>query len=124
MCRAAATALRFGAAGALAAAAHASSTAVALLVSAVARAHHRRRLAAHAPSADDETCVAEAARAMRALAAEARVDWFEQPLGKRELEGLRALRRQTGQPLGSRRKCEHSEMLLEPRLAGMVVISE
>lgn len=67
MCRAAATALRFGAAGALAAAAHASSTAVALLVSAVARAHHRRRLAAHAPSADDETCVAEAARALQEL---------------------------------------------------------
>jgi L-alanine-DL-glutamate epimerase-like enolase superfamily enzyme len=36
--------------------------------------------------------VPEAARAMRALAAVARVEWFEQPLAKRNLEGLHTLR--------------------------------
>ena len=42
---------------------------------------------------------AEAARAMRTLAGAAQVAWFEQPLGKRNLEGLRALRQQTGLPV-------------------------
>ena len=41
----------------------------------------------------------EAARAMRALAGVARVEWFEQPLGRRNLEGLRALRQQTELPV-------------------------
>ncbi len=50
--------------------------------------------------------VAEAARAMRALAAEARVDWFEQPLGKRDLDGMRALRRQTGLPVMADESCQ------------------
>ena len=68
LCRAAAAALRLGAAGALAAAAHASSTAAALLVSALARAYHRRQLAAYAPSpGDDEACVIETAGALREL---------------------------------------------------------
>lgn len=49
--------------------------------------------------------VPEAARAMRALAAVARVEWFEQPLAKRNLEGLRALRHQTGLPVMADESC-------------------
>lgn len=49
--------------------------------------------------------VAEAGRAMRALAGEARVEWFEQPLGRRDLEGMRALRRMTGLPVMADESC-------------------
>ena len=43
--------------------------------------------------------IPEAARAMRALAAEATVAWFEQPLFRHNLEELRFLRAQTGLPV-------------------------
>ena len=43
--------------------------------------------------------VPEASRAMRALAAEATVAWFEQPLPRHNLDGLRMLRAQSGIPL-------------------------
>jgi L-alanine-DL-glutamate epimerase-like enolase superfamily enzyme len=42
--------------------------------------------------------VPDAVHAMRTLADAAPVAWFEQPLGRRNLEGLRALRLQTGLP--------------------------
>jgi L-alanine-DL-glutamate epimerase-like enolase superfamily enzyme len=41
--------------------------------------------------------VPEAARAMRALGAEATVAWFEQPLDRHDLDGMRCLRQQSGQ---------------------------
>ncbi|MGH2375611.1 MAG: mandelate racemase/muconate lactonizing enzyme family protein, partial [bacterium] len=40
--------------------------------------------------------VPEAAAAIRALAAEAKIAWIEQPLGRENLEGMRLLRQQTG----------------------------
>jgi muconate cycloisomerase len=43
--------------------------------------------------------VPNAARSMRALAAEATVGWFEQPLGRHNLDGLRMLRLQSGLPV-------------------------
>jgi muconate cycloisomerase len=49
--------------------------------------------------------VPEAARAMRTLAAAAPVAWFEQPLGRRNLEGARALRLQTGLPVMADESC-------------------
>ena len=49
--------------------------------------------------------VPEAARAMRALGGLARVEWFEQPLCKRNLEGLQALRQQTGLPVMADESC-------------------
>lgn len=50
--------------------------------------------------------VSEAARAMRALAGIAPVAWFEQPLGRRNLEGLRALRLMTGLPVMADESCQ------------------
>jgi len=50
--------------------------------------------------------VPEAARAMRALAAEAPIAWFEQPLGRRHLEGLHDLRRITGLPVMADESCQ------------------
>ncbi len=49
--------------------------------------------------------VPEAVRAMRTLADAAPVAWFEQPLGRRHLEGLRALRLQTGLPVMADESC-------------------
>ncbi len=43
--------------------------------------------------------VPEAATAIRTLAAEARVAWIEQPLGRANLDGLRLLRGRTGVPI-------------------------
>lgn len=43
--------------------------------------------------------IPEAARSMRVLAAEANVAWFEQPLFRHNLEGLRFLRAQSGLPV-------------------------
>jgi muconate cycloisomerase len=43
--------------------------------------------------------VPEASRAMAALAAEARVAWFEQPLGRANLAGMRLLRQQAVAPI-------------------------
>jgi muconate cycloisomerase len=43
--------------------------------------------------------IAEAGRAMTALAAVAPVAWFEQPLARRNLEGLRTLRQRTALPV-------------------------
>lgn len=43
--------------------------------------------------------VPQAARAMGALAAEAAVAWFEQPLSRNNLDGLRLLRSQSGLPV-------------------------
>jgi len=43
--------------------------------------------------------IAEAGRAMTALAAVASVAWFEQPLARRNLEGLRTLRQRTALPV-------------------------
>jgi L-alanine-DL-glutamate epimerase-like enolase superfamily enzyme len=43
--------------------------------------------------------IPEAVRAMRVLAAEATVAWFEQPLHRHNLEGLRFLRAQSGLPV-------------------------
>lgn len=50
--------------------------------------------------------VPEAVRAMRALADAAPVSWFEQPLGRRNLEGMRALRLQTGLPVMADESCQ------------------
>lgn len=50
--------------------------------------------------------VPEAARAMRALAAVAPVAWFEQPLGRRDLAGLRSLRHSTGLPVMADESCQ------------------
>ena len=50
--------------------------------------------------------VPEAARAMRTLAAAAPVAWFEQPLGRHNLEGLRALRLMTGLPVMADESCQ------------------
>jgi len=43
--------------------------------------------------------VPEAARAIRALAAEAPIAWIEQPLARANLDGMRLLRQQTGVPI-------------------------
>ncbi len=43
--------------------------------------------------------VPEAANAIRALAAEAKIAWVEQPLGRANLDGLRLLRQRTGVPI-------------------------
>ncbi|OYW17226.1 MAG: hypothetical protein B7Z55_12970, partial [Planctomycetales bacterium 12-60-4] len=50
--------------------------------------------------------VPEAALAMRTLSAAALVAWFEQPLGRRNLEGARALRLQTGLPVMADESCQ------------------
>ena len=57
-------------------------------------------------SPEDLAAVTAVARAVRTLAGAARVEWFEQPLGKRNLEGLRALRRQTGLPVMADESCQ------------------
>ena len=43
--------------------------------------------------------VPEAANAIRALAAEAKIAWVEQPLGRANLDGVRLLRQRTGVPI-------------------------
>lgn len=43
--------------------------------------------------------VPDAARAMRALSTEATVAWYEQPLGRHNLDGMRLLRLQSGVPV-------------------------
>jgi len=47
-----------------------------------------------------------AAEAMRALAAEAKVAWFEQPLNRHNLTGLRLLRQQSGLPVMADESCQ------------------
>src|SRR6266849_2916514 len=44
-------------------------------------------------------CVAEAARAIEALAAAAQISWIEQPLPPHDLEGMRLLRQRTSVPI-------------------------
>jgi L-alanine-DL-glutamate epimerase-like enolase superfamily enzyme len=50
--------------------------------------------------------VAEAARAMRAFAAVAPVAWIEQPLPRRNLDGLRMLRQMTALPIMADESCQ------------------
>ena len=50
--------------------------------------------------------VAEAGRAMRALAAVAPIAWFEQPLPRRNLDGLRMLRQMTALPIMADESCQ------------------
>jgi muconate cycloisomerase len=50
--------------------------------------------------------VAEAARAMKAFAAVAPVAWFEQPLPRRNLDGLRALRHMSALPVMADESCQ------------------
>jgi len=52
------------------------------------------------------TSVAEAARAMKAFAAIAPIAWIEQPLPKRNLDGLRALRQMTALPVMADESCQ------------------
>jgi len=51
--------------------------------------------------------VAEAGRAMRALAAVAPIAWFEQPLPRRNLDGLRMLRQMTALPIMADESCQN-----------------
>lgn len=50
--------------------------------------------------------VAEAARAMKAFAAVAPIAWIEQPLPKRNLDGLRMLRQMTALPIMADESCQ------------------
>jgi L-alanine-DL-glutamate epimerase-like enolase superfamily enzyme len=50
--------------------------------------------------------VAEAARAMKAFAAVAPVAWIEQPLPRRNLDGLRALRHMSAMPVMADESCQ------------------
>lgn len=52
------------------------------------------------------TSVAEAARAIDAFAAIAKIDWIEQPLPRRNLEGLRILRQRCGVPIMADESCQ------------------
>ncbi|MFN7920986.1 MAG: enolase C-terminal domain-like protein [Bryobacteraceae bacterium] len=49
--------------------------------------------------------VSEAAQAMRSFASAATIAWVEQPLGRRNLDGLRALRTMTGLPVMADESC-------------------
>jgi L-alanine-DL-glutamate epimerase-like enolase superfamily enzyme len=51
-------------------------------------------------------CVADAARAIEALAGEARIAWIEQPLPRHDLEGLRILRQKTSVPIMADESCQ------------------
>ena len=50
--------------------------------------------------------VAEAARAVDALAAAARIAWVEQPLPRHDLDGLRLLRQRTAVPIMADESCQ------------------
>jgi len=49
--------------------------------------------------------VAEAARAIEALAAETRIAWIEQPLPRRDLDGMRLLRKKVSVPIMADESC-------------------
>jgi L-alanine-DL-glutamate epimerase-like enolase superfamily enzyme len=51
-------------------------------------------------------CVAEAARAIEALASVARIAWIEQPLPRHDLDGLRLLRQRTSVPIMADESCQ------------------
>jgi muconate cycloisomerase len=51
------------------------------------------------------SCVAEAAAAIDAFAAVARIAWVEQPLPRHDLDGLRLLRQRTGAPIMADESC-------------------
>jgi muconate cycloisomerase len=51
-------------------------------------------------------CVAEAARAIEALAAGARIAWIEQPLPRNDIDGLRLLRQRTSVPIMADESCQ------------------
>jgi muconate cycloisomerase len=50
--------------------------------------------------------VAEAARAIEALSAEARIAWIEQPLPRRDLDGMRLLRKKVSVPIMADESCQ------------------
>ena len=51
-------------------------------------------------------CVAEAARAIEALAAAAQISWIEQPLPPHDLDGMRLLRQRTSVPIMADESCQ------------------
>ncbi|MCC6589250.1 MAG: hypothetical protein IT168_21310 [Bryobacterales bacterium] len=73
-------------------------------VKAVAQAVGARPLRLDANAA--WTSVAEAARAIDAFAQIAQIDWIEQPLPRRNLEGLRMLRQRCGVPIMADESCQ------------------
>ncbi len=52
------------------------------------------------------SCVADAARAIEALADVARIAWVEQPLPRHDLDGLRLLRQRTSVPIMADESCQ------------------